>query len=270
MRPVIVETLNNHFNTEIFDWLIPQGSLIYALAFVTVLVIFVYRSSKFGLSPSHAFWSGIWAIAFGLIGARIYWLLQHMEAVSESPSLILTGGTGSWGGYIGGTIGFLLSLIWYRAPILRYMDVAGSTFGLGVFIARWSCFLDGCCFGAVSSIPWAVRFPKGSLPYNAHITEELITPGAQVSLPVHPFQIYASLTGFILFILASWYWKRLRYRPGVTFCLFWLSYCIARFGLEFLRGDKIRGFIGPLSTPQFICMFLSSLLLIGFLWGIDK
>lgn len=270
MRPLIIQRLNNIFHTDMFTWLIPHGSVIYAIAFVTVLIIFVYRSSKFGLSRSYAFWSGIWAIAFGLIGARIYWLLQHMETVGESPSLILTGGTGSWGGYIGGTIGFLLSLIWYRAPILRYMDVAGSTFGLGVFIARWSCFLEGCCYGAVSSIPWAVRFPKGSLPYNAHITEGFITPEAQVSLPVHPVQMYASLNGLILFILANWYWKRLRYRPGITFCLFWLSYCIARFGLEFLRGDKIRGFTGSLSTPQILCLFFTPPLLFGFWWFLKR
>lgn len=269
MRPVIVETFNNHFNTEIFDWLIPQGSLIYALAFVTVLVIFVYRSSKIGLSPSHAFWSGIWAIAFGLMGSRIYYLLQHTDTVWKSPDLIFTGGSGSWGGYIGGALGLLLSLKLYRAQILKYMDVAGSTFGLGIFISRWSCYLHGCCFGAISSVPWAVRFPHSSYVYSAHLSEGLITCNAQMSLPVHPVQIYASLNGLILFILAYWYWKWLRYRPGVTFCLFWLSYCITRFVLEFFRGDKIRGFIGPLSTPQFICVLFIAPLLFG-LWRFLK
>ena len=72
MRPIIVETLNNHFNTEIFKWLIPQGSFIYAFAFAVVLLIFVSRAAKIELSLSYAFWSGIWAIVFGLIGSRIY------------------------------------------------------------------------------------------------------------------------------------------------------------------------------------------------------
>jgi len=264
MRPILIQRLNDIFHTDMFLWLIPHGAAIYAIAFVTVLIIFVYRSSKVGLSRSYAFWSGIWAIAFGLIGSRFYYIIEHMNAILKAPSLILTGGSGSLGGYIGGTIGLLLSLKLYHARILEYIDVASSTLGLGIFIARWSCFFESCCYGAVSSIPWAVRFPNGSMPYNAHITQGLITPEAQASLPVHPVQIYASLNGLILFILASWYWKRLRYRPGITFCLFWLSYCITRFGLEFLRGDGVRDFVGLLSTPQLLCLMFIPMLTFGF------
>ncbi len=266
MRPVIVEALNSRFHTEIFNWLIPKGSLLYVLAFALCLIIFVNRSREVGLSRSYAFWSGIWTVAFGLFGSRIYWLLQHINETIKTPALIWTGGTGSFGGYIGGTLGFILSLKLYRESILKYMDVAASTIGLGIFIARWSCFLESCCFGQVCSFPWAVRFPKGSLPYTAQLREGLITPNASGSLPTHPVQIYDSLSGLFLFLLASWYWQKLKGRPGVTFFLFWLTFCIARFCIEFLRGDKVRGFVGSLSTPQFICLLLIAPLLTGFWW----
>ncbi len=268
MRPVIVESLNNYFHTEIFNWLIPQGSLIYVIAFVICLLIFVNRSGKVGLSCSYAFWSGIWAIAFGLIGSRIYWLLQHVSEVSKSPSLILTGGTGSFGGYIGGTLGFILSLKLYRVQILKYMDVAASVMGLGIFVGRWSCFLEGCCFGKISLLPWAVRYPKGSIPYNAQLSEGMIISNLSVSLPVHPVQIYDSLNGLLLFLLASWYWPRLKMKPGATFFLFWLTFCVTRFGIEFLRGDKVRGFIGFLSIPQFISVVFIIPLLLGLWWSL--
>uniref|UniRef100_A0A7V0Z7Z7 Phosphatidylglycerol--prolipoprotein diacylglyceryl transferase n=1 Tax=candidate division WOR-3 bacterium TaxID=2052148 RepID=A0A7V0Z7Z7_UNCW3 len=254
MRPVIVETLNSYFQTEIFAWLVPNTKIIYTIAFVLVMVIFINRSSKIDLSKTYAFWSGIWAIAFGLVGSRIYWLLQHVSEVSKSPSLILTGGTGSFGGYIGGTLGFMLSLRLYGTQVRKYMDAGASTLGLGIFIARWSCFLESCCFGKISSLPWAIRYPKGSIPYNAQLSEGLITSNLLASLPVHPVQIYDSLNGLLLFLLASWYWPRLRMKPGATFFLFWLTFCITRFGIEFLRGDKVRGFMGSLSIPQFFCL----------------
>lgn len=268
MRPVIVETLNNHFNAEIFSVLIPNSLVIYIFALVICLIIFVNRSSKNQLVKSHAFWSAIWAVVFGLIGSKIYFLLQNIDAVVEKPSLVFAGGTGSWGGYIGGTLGFLLSLKLYRMRIIKYLDTAFSTLGLGIFIFRWNCFLYGCCYGTPSSLPWAVKFPKGSYAYNAHLLKGYINPDAQTSLAIHPLQIYYSLNGLLLFILASWYWKRLRHRPGVTFCLFWLSYCITRFGLEFFRNDGTRGFMWSMSVPQVICILFIPPLIFGVWWFI--
>lgn len=270
MRPVIVEALNNYFKTDIFTWLVPNTKVIYTLAFVLVMVIFINRSAKIGLSKTYAFWSGIWAIAFGLIGSRVYWLLQHINEIIKTPSLIWTGGTGSIGGYIGGTMGFMLSLKFYGAQIRKYMDVASSAMGLGIFIARWSCFLEGCCFGKISSLPWAVRFPKGSLPYNVQLAEGFIMPNANTSLPIHPVQIYDSFNGILLFLLASWYWPQLKLKPGATFFLFWLTFCITRIGIEFLRGDKVRGFVGPLSTPQFFCLLSIVPLTFSFWWSLKN
>lgn len=263
-----MEALNKQFNTEIFNWLVPQYSAIYALAFIIVLLIFVNRAGKIGLSRSYAFWSGIWAIAFGLIGSRIYWLLQHIEEMVSTPTLILSGNTGSMGGYIGGILGFILSLRLYKVEILKYMDGAASALGIGIAIGRIGCFLGGCCFGKVSDLPWAVRFPKGTLPYNAHLVEGLIPINANASLSIHPVQIYDSLNGLLLFLLASWYWPKLRHWPGAIFFLFWLSFCVTRLGLEFLRDDKERGFIGHWSVPQFLCLILAFPLIGGLWWAL--
>jgi phosphatidylglycerol:prolipoprotein diacylglycerol transferase len=250
LRPVVIEYLNNSFNTDIFFWLIPNSLSIYIFAFIIVLIIFVNRSKTIGLSKSHAFWSAIWAIVFGLIGAKLYYLLQHIDAFIEKPSIFIENGTSSWGGYIGGMIGFLLSLKMYRAQILKYVDAVSSTFGLGIFIARWNCFLYGCCYPA----------------YNAHLLKRYITHEAQTSIPVHPLQIYLGLNSLLLFIFASLFWQQLKHRPGITFCFFWLSYCITRFVLEFSRDDTSRGFINVLSVSQFICLLLIPPLLFGLWW----
>ena len=37
--------------------------------------------------------------------------------------------------------------------------------GLGLAFGRVGCFLNGCCFGGVCELPWAVQFPAGSPPY---------------------------------------------------------------------------------------------------------
>lgn len=225
-----------------------------------ILAVFVHRSADSGLSQEKAFWSGIWAIAFGLIGARVYWFLQHIDLSVQSPSVIVSfsGSTASWGGYVGGTLGFLLSLRLYGVQALGPLDTVSSTLGLGIFICRLGCFLDGCCFGKISSIPWAIRYPAGSLPFDVHLQGNLITIDAQSSLPTHPVQLYLAVNGLCLFALGSWCWHRFGKHKGVTFIVFWLSFCITRFILEFFRGDEIRGFLGPISTPQLICVLVTT------------
>jgi phosphatidylglycerol:prolipoprotein diacylglycerol transferase len=85
-------------------------------------------------------------------------------------------------------------------------------------IGRVGCFLNGCCYGKPSSLPWAVAFPFNGVPR-------------------HPTQLYemgALLTLF--FILKALERKKLK--AGTLFLIYGLSYGIWRFGVEFLRGDS--------------------------------
>jgi len=270
VRSVIIEMLNDTFNTTIFTSLVPQSPVVYALAFVVASIVFINRSRDVGLSHKYAFWSGIWAIAFGLVGARFYWVMQNYNSVITSPTLAITGGTGSFGGYVGGILGFIISLRLYGSRPLKYMDSASSTIGLGICISRLGCFLNGCCFGTISTLPWAVRFPSGSLPYNAQLSEELIDSCAQSTLPIHPVQLYLAFNGLILFLITTQFWNKYRQYEGSTFFFFWLLFCVTRFSLEFLRGDSIRGYIGVLSTPQLLCFLLIPFLVLGISWSFRR
>jgi phosphatidylglycerol:prolipoprotein diacylglycerol transferase len=82
-----------------------------------------------------------------------------------------------------------------------------------------------------------------------------------LSLPVHPVQLYCVLKGVLLFILFSVLWKKNLFKPGVLFFLFWMSYAVLRFMIEFFRGDENRGWVGNFSTGQFMScgIFLVSL-----------
>ena len=74
--------------------------------------------------------------------------------------------------------------------------------GVSVVIARIGCFLNGCCFGVVSNLPWAVRYPLFS---EAHLYQ--ISRGQTnllVPLPVHPTQLYEALGVLVSVVLALW------------------------------------------------------------------
>lgn len=258
MRPRIVDFLNSTFNTSIFHYVIPIGTIVYVLAMIVVMWVFVKRCEKSNLSTYHALGASIYAMLCGIFGARLFYMLQHLDRILDNPIRILSlrGGTASWGAYFGGCIGFIIYLYVKKLNILVYFDALFSTVGLGPFIGRWACFLNGCCFGTVTKLPWGVRFPKFSSAYNSHLKLNLINETNLFSLPVHPVQIYSSLFTFALFILASIFWNKFKGYKGLTVIFYLFSYSAIRFFIEFLRGDVPRYTSLNFTLSQIICLII--------------
>lgn len=265
MRPRIIDYLNNLFGVRFFEWLVPDPSTMYAVAMLACLIVFVRRAKTAQLSQSDALKAAIWGMLGGLVGARVFFLLMHPALVIARPEIIfsVSGGTASWGAYLGGILGFWGYLASRKEAVLPYLDVLGSILGLGPFIARWSCFLNGDDFGTLSNLPWAVGYPHGSIPFAHQVQQGLLDPLAELSLTVHPNQIYLSLNGLFLFFLFTYIWKRYRLTPGMLFCLYWAVYAFNRFFLEFFRGSAPREYLGVLSFPQIMTPVIFILALSG-------
>jgi phosphatidylglycerol:prolipoprotein diacylglycerol transferase len=276
MRPRLIELLNSPFHTAVFTWLVPPQSLMYVIGVTAVLLVFMLRVRRQGLSDYHASGLVISAMLGGLLGARIIYMLFYWRETLADPRQILSisGGTTSWGAYLGGFAGILVYFRLSRpresdgTPIrksppslasldrLRLLDVLASCLGLGIFFGRMACFLNGDDFGKVTSLPWGVRFPLGSYPWLAQYSAGLLKPDAVLSLPVHPVQLYLSLKGMILFIALSLVYVHLKDRPGLTFGIFWLSYGILRFAGEFFRGDHPVVLFGVFNAAQVVCVLV--------------
>ena len=76
-------------------------------------------------------------------------------------------------------------------------------------------------------------------------------------MALHPVQLYESAVCLVLFGLLLRLGRR-RHRDGDIIAAYTLLYALARFGLEYLRGDADRGFVfgGLLSTSQFIAIIM--------------
>lgn len=146
--------------------------------------------------------------------------------------------------------GLILALIMtsiyiWRAQKVRapYFDMLAVGIPLFHFFGRLGCFFTGCCYG----MPW-----EHGVGYLHPLT------GAEPGVPLVPVQLIEAVLNLLLFFVL----RRLFVRKklgGRLLLVYLLAYPGYRFLLEFLRGDRIRGFVGALSTSQFI-----SLLLIGF------
>lgn len=245
------------------SWLIPDSSIIWLSALIVGLTISIRSAKKRGLDPKIMAKAGLWSILGGHWGGHLLEVLATPKALIEDPFLFVkfvSGGKAVFGALLGGAIWGLLYLRWKKASFLAYADAAAPAFALGYSVARIGCFLNGCCFGTHSDLPWAVRFPEHTMAFFDHWSKGWLQSDDVLSLPVHPTQLYHAAAGFFLFLLlrqCQGKWRGSRVALGIA------SYGFLRFFLQFVRGDRTP-VLGFLDINQIFSLIF--LLFAGLLW----
>ncbi|MCA1686065.1 MAG: prolipoprotein diacylglyceryl transferase [Planctomycetia bacterium] len=152
-------------------------------------------------------------------------------------------------------------------PLRPFLDVIAPALALGIAVGRFGCFLNGCCYGDVCRLPWAVSFPEPSPPWQAHHAAHLIGPDARWSLPVHPTQIYSVIDGLVLVLLLLAYYPHRR-RDGEVMALLMVTYPVTRVLVEYLRNDE-RVFFAGMTISQNISLALMACGL-SFWYGLSR
>ena len=233
-------------------WLAPNYPLLFAVAIVLGLFLAVREAKGAGLDPYRVFKAGVITVVAALISARLFVTLEKFGYYSERPIEILyywQDGLASMGAYIGGMLAAIIASWYLGLRPLKFLDCAAPSIALAICIGRVACFLNGCCYGKPSNLPWAVSFPSGSEPHYQQLLKGVISPG-QASLPLHPTQLYEALFGIGLFFFLIRFRKRER-QDGELIALLFLLYSGARFFFEMLRGDD-RWIAGGISIPQYL------------------
>ncbi len=208
----------------------------FALGFLVAGAITARRLGELGRSPDEAYGMVGSSLVGGLVGSRVYFLVQHWSTVKHDLFGSIFSGSGLvwYGGAIGGAIGVLL---WaWRHDFLerRMLDTAvyGLCFGYG--IGRIGCQVSGDGdYGTVSSLPWAMGYPHGTVPTAPGVT-------------VQPTPIYETVA---MGLLAWALWRlRDRVRPGVVFALYLVGSGVERMLVEFVRRNA--HVLGVLTAPQ--------------------
>jgi phosphatidylglycerol:prolipoprotein diacylglycerol transferase len=236
------------------------------LAFVGSTWMATWRARREKLDPEVILDMAFWLFFLGLVGARLFYCIQYWGRGIDSLLDVVQywkGGIVYYGGILGGVIAFFAYRHFRPFPLRPYLDVMAPAIMVGTLFGRLGCFLNGCCYGDVCNLPWAVSFPKPSPPWERQYNLGLIPPEATHSLPLHPTQLYSALDAVVLLILLTTFYP-LRRRDGEVMGLLMITYPITRFLIEYLRNDEGVFFAG-LTISQNISILL---LLCGFAyWG---
>ncbi len=196
----------------------------------------------------------------GGVGARVTYIIVEWGGFLDAPWDYIFSRTGFV--FAGGLITGSLAGVWFlrrrKAPVWLVCDVAATGMPLAHALGRIACFFSGCCFGSICNLPWGVSYPKVIDPQgNAvgivhayHTDEGLVSWSSERSAAVHPTQLYEFGALALIFLAILLIWRR-RTFEGQVLLTYLLLYSIARFVIEFYRGDP-RGTFTGISTSQWI------------------
>ena len=224
---------------RIGDFTLYSYGVMLLIAYLVGLWIASREGKRRGIDPKKIESLAFWIILGGVIGARIWYVLEHLSDYSRNPFEILMiwrGGLVFYGGFIGGFIGGLLYLRLSKLSFYRVSDIFAPALAIAFAIGRIGCFLNGCCYGKITNSWIGVRFPARDLPpvYCDHLKHGYIEPGAQWSLPVIPTQLISTVDCFIIFLIL-WYLRKKSLKEGSLFFIFLILYGIHRFTIDFFR-----------------------------------
>jgi len=177
-----------------------------------------------------------------VVGAKLLYVVE--AAFFPNDTYVPGGLQGGWlfGFRIPGGIAVLLVAApgvcrFLRLPWPRFADALATVPMWSVVCIRIGCFLNGCCFGKVSRLPWALSFPAGSWVHWYHEHRGLIAGTESRSLPVHPLQLYF-IFGALL-TAAAVRWVQRRHKPGEPQLVCALFYFGSTAVLEPLRVNHV-------------------------------
>jgi phosphatidylglycerol:prolipoprotein diacylglycerol transferase len=200
----------------------------------------------------------IWYIVLAVIlGGRLLYVITawDQDHFGDHPMQIFAiweGGLVMYGGLLavfGAVIGFAIK---NKINILRLCDLVAPSCFLGDAIGRWGCFFAGDDYGR--PIPPDAPGWVQAIGIKFTDPQSLVPPNLR-GVALYPTEIMMSLKAAIIAVVLFWLTRRKKFDGQIAGWAF-MMYAVLRSLIEFFRGDDDRGFVGPMSTSQFISIFV--------------
>lgn len=229
----------------IFQFDIAYYGIVIGLGIVAGLLVAMYVAKRTKQEPENYIDLAMFAVVFGIIGARIYYVVFSWDMYKDyilSIFNIREGGLAIYGGVIAAVITvFVFARVKkLSAPLL--LDTA--VFGLvtGQMIGRWGNFFNREAFGEYTDNLFAMRLPLDAVRSTSDVTEKmwahLETIDGVDYIQVHPTYLYESIWCLLVLVLLFIYLRH-KVFDGEVFLVYLAGYGIGRFWIEGLRTDQL-------------------------------
>lgn len=220
MDPVIV---------SIGHYAIRWYSVMIALAIVVGTFVGLREARRRGIPDDDVYSFLTWAIIAGIIGARLFHVVDKLDYYLSNPAAIIAfqeGGLAIYGAVVGGLVAGVAYTRYRGIPIGKLADAAAPALILGQAVGRIGCMINGDVFGTPSDLPWAVAYthPNSLAP--------------QLGVPAHPAAAYELLWDLVVFGIL-WKLRMKNLASGTLLLMYFSLYSLGRFFITFFREDTI-------------------------------
>ncbi len=228
----------------IFGFYISLYGVIIAIGVMAGIALAAHVARKTGQNPDDYWDFAIYGVIFGVIGARIYYVVFEWDSYKDNLLEIFrmrNGGLAIYGGVIAA---FITLFVWCRIKKRDPREIGDTAMAgllLGQIIGRWGNFTNREVFGKYTDGLLAMRIPLEAVRDRTDITEDIashITEGINY-IQVHPTFFYESALNLLLLAAIFLYYRHKRFRGEI--CLMYLGgYGIIRFFVEGIRTDQLK------------------------------
>ena len=242
MHPELIELPFIHITIKSYGLMMVFG-------FLAAIYIIRRLSRDITPDPQMITNAALYSLIAGVVGSRIFYVFHHSEEFAGRPMSVFAiwqGGLELLGGVILAITVILLYLRYHKLPIRKYLDILAIGLMAALIFGRLGCFMNGCCYGKPTQLPWGVRFPYGAPAFYSQVNPNMLRdrPEQQLKLPreyfdnsnylksfdqltehqqqqvslrgsgqyrclpVHPTQLYSSANAALGTLLLFLFWRR--------------------------------------------------------------
>ena len=240
------------------DFPIRAYGLILSLSIILATGVAYFLAKQDGRWHNHIVDIGIYSGVAGVVGARL-WDVFFFDWAYYSHHLseifyVWQGGMAIQGGIVFGVGAGIIYARRHKIDILALADIVAPAIILGQAIGRCANLLNGDAFGAPTGGNFGIIYPETTLAYHTY--------GAQ---PLWPAEVWEGQIDFVIFALLLIF-RAFPHAKGQAFSLYIMLYSLARFGLEFLRGDYATPVFLSFTSAQTTSLVAFILALIFFIY----
>lgn len=208
----------------------------YSLIVLTAIAVGIWlvarEAARKGFKKEDIYDISMWIVMGGLVGARLFHVLDHLDEFAGNPIRALyiwEGGLAIWGGVAGGLIvGAILAYRrGWRFP--RLLDAAAPGLVLAQAIGRVACVITGDAMGKPTSGPFGFAYtsPNAMVP--------------QLGVFYTPMPVYEIIANLAIFVLL-WNMRKKNWPDGLLFLGYLVLYSVERFFLAFTSSYQIMAY----------------------------
>lgn len=252
----------------VFGFEIAFYGIIIAIGMALALTIIFKEVKRTGQSEDYYYDLAIFAIIFGIIGARMYYVIFEWEQYRHnllSVFNIREGGLAIYGGLIAGTITTCVFCKIKKMSIPQVLDTIILGIIIGQILGRWGNFFNREAFGGFTDNLFAmqIRYDEVGGVISESLEKHIQIVDNAKYIQVHPTFLYESVWNLILFVVMMLMRKHKKFQGEIA-CIYLIGYGVGRFFIESLRTDQLTLWRTGIAVSQIVS---GVIILIGVSFG---